>query len=54
MARGAEGAPACDMSKHFDSNYHHIVPELDEQSGGCWLGVYSAGRGGGVVWCGVV
>ncbi|EFN57923.1 hypothetical protein CHLNCDRAFT_141995 [Chlorella variabilis] len=32
MARGAEGAPACDMSKHFDSNYHHIVPELDEQS----------------------
>jgi 5-methyltetrahydropteroyltriglutamate--homocysteine methyltransferase len=33
LARGAEGATACDMSKHFDSNYHHLVPELDASSG---------------------
>ncbi|GBF92667.1 hypothetical protein Rsub_05036 [Raphidocelis subcapitata] len=30
MARGAPGAPALDMSKFFDSNYHFMVPELDE------------------------
>ena len=29
MARGAEGAPALDMSKFFDTNYHYMVPELD-------------------------
>jgi 5-methyltetrahydropteroyltriglutamate--homocysteine methyltransferase len=28
MARGAPGAPALDMSKFFDSNYHFMVPEL--------------------------
>jgi 5-methyltetrahydropteroyltriglutamate--homocysteine methyltransferase len=30
MARGAPGAPALDMSKFFDSNYHFMVPELAE------------------------
>ena len=29
MARGTEGAPALDMSKFFDTNYHYMVPELD-------------------------
>jgi 5-methyltetrahydropteroyltriglutamate--homocysteine methyltransferase len=28
MARGAEGTPACAMTKWFDTNYHYIVPEL--------------------------
>jgi 5-methyltetrahydropteroyltriglutamate--homocysteine methyltransferase len=28
MARGREGAPAMDMTKWFDTNYHYIVPEL--------------------------
>jgi hypothetical protein len=28
MARGAPGAPALDMSKYFDTNYHYLVPEL--------------------------
>ena len=25
MARGAEGAPASDMSKFCDTNYHYVV-----------------------------
>lgn len=29
MARGAPEAPALDMSKWFDTNYHYLVPELD-------------------------
>lgn len=29
MARGTTGAPALDMSKWFDTNYHYLVPELD-------------------------
>jgi 5-methyltetrahydropteroyltriglutamate--homocysteine methyltransferase len=29
MARGTPDAPALDMSKFFDTNYHYIVPELD-------------------------
>ncbi|GAX84629.1 hypothetical protein CEUSTIGMA_g12050.t1 [Chlamydomonas eustigma] len=29
MARGAEGKPALDMSKLFDTNYHFLVPELE-------------------------
>jgi 5-methyltetrahydropteroyltriglutamate--homocysteine methyltransferase len=28
MARGAEGVPAMEMTKWFDTNYHFIVPEL--------------------------
>lgn len=28
MARGREGAPACEMTKWFDTNYHYLVPEL--------------------------
>ncbi|KAL6745237.1 cobalamin-independent methionine synthase [Haematococcus lacustris] len=30
MARGAQGAVALDMSKYFDTNYHFLVPELEE------------------------
>jgi 5-methyltetrahydropteroyltriglutamate--homocysteine methyltransferase len=29
MARGAPGAPALDMSKFVDTNYHYTVPELE-------------------------
>ena len=29
MARGADGAPALDMTKWFDTNYHYEVPELE-------------------------
>jgi hypothetical protein len=32
MARGAPGAPALDMSKYFDTNYHYMVPELTDAS----------------------
>lgn len=28
MARGVPGAPALDMQKYFDTNYHYLVPEL--------------------------
>jgi len=28
MARGAEGVPAMEMTKWFDTNYHYIVPEF--------------------------
>jgi len=28
MARGTPGAPAMEMTKWFDTNYHYIVPEL--------------------------
>jgi 5-methyltetrahydropteroyltriglutamate--homocysteine methyltransferase len=28
MARGAEGVPAMEMTKWFDTNYHFIVPEV--------------------------
>lgn len=31
MARGADGIPACEMTKWFDTNYHYMVPELPEQ-----------------------
>jgi len=27
MARGADDAPACEMTKWFNTNYHYIVPE---------------------------
>jgi 5-methyltetrahydropteroyltriglutamate--homocysteine methyltransferase len=29
MARGADRAPALEMTKWFDTNYHYLVPELD-------------------------
>lgn len=36
MARGLSGtqgnAQACEMTKWFDTNYHYIVPELDEKT----------------------
>ncbi|GAA1855299.1 5-methyltetrahydropteroyltriglutamate--homocysteine S-methyltransferase [Pseudonocardia ailaonensis] len=28
MARGTEGAPALEMTKWFDTNYHYLVPEI--------------------------
>ncbi|SFP61015.1 5-methyltetrahydropteroyltriglutamate--homocysteine S-methyltransferase [Salibacterium halotolerans] len=28
MARGTDEAPACEMTKWFNTNYHYIVPEL--------------------------
>jgi 5-methyltetrahydropteroyltriglutamate--homocysteine methyltransferase len=28
MARGAEGVPALEMTKWFDTNYHYMVPEV--------------------------
>ena len=31
MARGANGIPACEMTKWFDTNYHYMVPELPEK-----------------------
>ncbi len=30
MARGCESSPAMGMSKWFNTNYHYIVPELDD------------------------
>ena len=29
MARGADGIPALELTKWFDTNYHYLVPELD-------------------------
>ncbi len=29
MARGKEGTPALEMTKWFDTNYHYLVPEID-------------------------
>ena len=31
MARGAEGIPALDMTKWFDTNYHYLAPEIDAE-----------------------
>ncbi len=31
MARGSDAAPAMEMTKWFDTNYHYIVPEFDAQ-----------------------
>jgi 5-methyltetrahydropteroyltriglutamate--homocysteine methyltransferase len=33
MARGAADAPAMEMTKWFDTNYHYIVPELGPDTG---------------------
>ncbi len=30
LARGADGIPACEMTKWFDTNYHYLIPELPE------------------------
>ena len=30
MARGAQGAPACELTKWFDTNYHYLMPELSD------------------------
>ncbi|MEF3305435.1 5-methyltetrahydropteroyltriglutamate--homocysteine S-methyltransferase, partial [Paenibacillus sp. GYB003] len=30
MARGTKGATACEMTKWFNTNYHYIVPELND------------------------
>jgi 5-methyltetrahydropteroyltriglutamate--homocysteine methyltransferase len=30
MARGDQGATACEMTKWFNTNYHYIVPELND------------------------
>ncbi len=32
MARGAEGIPALEMTKWFDTNYHYLVPEFDSHT----------------------
>ncbi len=29
MARGAEGVPALELTKWFDTNYHYLVPEIE-------------------------
>ncbi|AUC60532.1 5-methyltetrahydropteroyltriglutamate--homocysteine methyltransferase MetE [Cyanobacterium sp. HL-69] len=29
MARGADGIPALEMTKWFDTNYHYLVPEIE-------------------------
>ena len=41
LARGNADHPAMDMTKWFDTNYHHLVPEFDEHTrfdgGVSWL-----------------
>lgn len=32
MARGAEGVPALEMTKWFDTNYHYLVPEITPEA----------------------
>jgi len=32
MARGTDGAIACEMTKWFDTNYHYLVPEFTQQT----------------------
>lgn len=32
MARGNDEAPACEMTKWFNTNYHYIVPEIGSQT----------------------
>ncbi len=29
LARGSQGVPALELTKWFDTNYHHLVPELE-------------------------
>ena len=33
MARGAEGIPALGLTKWYDTNYHYLVPEIDQLDG---------------------
>jgi 5-methyltetrahydropteroyltriglutamate--homocysteine methyltransferase len=30
MARGRQGSPALELTKWFDTNYHYLVPEIDD------------------------
>jgi len=39
MARGSKEAPAMEMTKWFDTNYHYIVPEFEE---GMTFGLHSS------------
>lgn len=39
MARGAKDAPAVEMTKWFDTNYHYIVREFEE---GMTFGLHSS------------
>jgi 5-methyltetrahydropteroyltriglutamate--homocysteine methyltransferase len=32
MARGNQEAPACEMTKWFNTNYHYIVPEIEDKA----------------------
>lgn len=32
MARGSDNATACEMTKWFNTNYHYIVPEINDMS----------------------
>src|SRR5258708_36458945 len=32
MARGSKAQPALEMTKWFDTNYHYLVPELEEHA----------------------
>ncbi len=32
MARGSKDATACEMTKWFNTNYHYIVPEIDDRA----------------------
>ncbi len=36
MARGADGIPACELTKWFDTNYHFIVPEPTDAEPRLW------------------
>jgi 5-methyltetrahydropteroyltriglutamate--homocysteine methyltransferase len=48
MARGAEHAPALEMTKWFDTNYHYLVPEFDgpapRRNGNAALDAYREAR----------
>ncbi|MBE9223137.1 5-methyltetrahydropteroyltriglutamate--homocysteine S-methyltransferase [Cyanobacterium stanieri LEGE 03274] len=35
MARGADGIPALEMTKWFDTNYHYLVPEIEADCQPC-------------------
>lgn len=42
MARGSEEAEALEMTKWFDTNYHYIVPELENKPPAFWKTVCSS------------
>jgi len=43
MARGAEGVPALELTKWFDTNYHHLVPELAPDQGFAYRSTHTRG-----------